>query len=206
MMHGRKTRPQPQLSTSALHFSSTTSTTSTMIEVTIGGCESSYFAGEQIELTVTFTNTNPNPRLSSSSNSTTPVSPNPPRSAASHRRGTHSTSSASLPRPPTSPGVHQAFHTRHRPSLSASSDPPRTRRGLIGFPPAPLHSHRPLQPNTSFNAAVSRAQRLTSTRSLSVSLSPSQLEDPSSNSPAPSPSTPDACAYVRPSFRPLNAR
>jgi len=165
-----------------------------MIEVTIGGCESSYFAGEQIELTVTFSNTN---TLPSSSNSLS--SPNPPRSAASHRRGTHSTSSAPLPRPPTSPGVHQAFHTPTRPSLSAS-DPQRTRRGHIGFPSPPLHSHRPVQPDTPFNAPVS--QRLSSSRSLSVSLSPSQLqlEDPSGNScaPSPSPSTPGACAYVRP--------
>ena len=175
----------------------------TMIEVMIGGCESSYFAGEQIELTVTFTNTNTRP---SSSNLSTPASPNPPRSAASHRRGTHSTSSAPLPRPPTSPGVHQVFHTHHRPSLSVSSNPPRTRRGFIGFQSVPLHSHRPVQPGTPSNAPVSRSQRLASSRSLSVTLSPSQLEDPSSNSLVPSPSTPDACAYVRPSFRPLNAR
>jgi len=179
-------------------------TTTTMIEVTIGGCESSYFAGEQIELTLTFTNTNTRP---SSSNSTAPVSPNPPRSAASHRRGTHSISSAPLPRPATSPGVHQSFHTHHRPSLSASSDPPRTRRGLIGFSSAPLHSLHHVPQNTPFNAAVSRAKRLAGSRSLSVNLLPSQLEDnPSSNSRTPSPSTPDDCAYVRPSFRPRNAR
>lgn len=181
------------------------SITPPMIEVTIGGCESSYFAGEQIELTVTFTNTKTRP---SSSNSTVPPSPRPnsPRGAASHRKGTHSTSSAPLPRPPTSPGVHQVFHTHRRPSLATSSDPPRTRRGFIGFPSVPLHSHRPVQPDAPLNIAVSRAQRLASSRSLSVSLSPPQLEDPSSNSLAPSPSTPDACAYVRPPFGSLNAR
>jgi hypothetical protein len=173
-----------------------------MIEVTIGGCESSYFAGEQIELTVTFTNVNTRP----SSTPTAPASPNSPRSPASHRRGTHSISFAPLPRPPTSPGV---FHA-HRPSLptsaSASADPPRTRRGLIGFSPAPLHSPRHVQRNIPSNAAASHAKRLASSRSLSVSLSPSQLEDVSSNSPPPSPSAPDACAYVRPSFRPPRAR
>jgi hypothetical protein len=180
-----------------------------MIEVTIGGCESSYFAGEQIELTVTFTNTNSdaNTRLSSSNAS---PKPNPPRSAASHRKGTHSTSSAPLPRPPTSPGVHQVPHKYHRPSHSASvsapSDPPRTRRGFIGFPSVPLYPHRPVQPNAPFNAAASRAQRVATSRSLS--LSPSQLEDEEtlSNSRVPSPSTPDACAYVRPSSRSLNTR
>jgi RAB6A-GEF complex partner protein 2 len=173
-----------------------------MIEVTIGGCESSYFAGEQIELTVTFTNTNTRP----SSNSTAPASPNPPRSAPIHRRGTHSISSAPLPRPPTSPGIHQSFQTHHRPSLSASSDSPRTRRGLIGLPSAPVYSLRPVQRNTPVSAHISHAKRLASSRSLSVNLSLSQLEVVSSNSRAPSPATPDACAYVRPSFRPLNAR
>ena len=105
------------------------------MEVMIGGCESNYFVGEQIELTVTFTNTFIHP---SSSNSTAPASPNPPRSAASHRRGTHSTSSPPLSSLSTSPGVHQVFHTHHRPSLSVSSDPPRTRRGFIGFRSVPL--------------------------------------------------------------------
>jgi len=173
-----------------------------MVEVTIGGCESSYFAGEQVELTITFTNTYTRP---SSSNSTAPLSPQPPRSPNSHRRGTHSISSAPLPRPPTSPGMRQSFHTHSRPSLSTSSDP-RTRRGLIGFTPAPSHSFHHAQRNPPFNAAVSRAKRLASSVSLSVNLSPSQLVDSSSNSRAPSPSTPDACAYVRPSFRRLNAR
>ena len=176
--------------------------TITMIEVAIGGYESSYFAGEQVELTVTFTNTNSRP---SSSSLTTPVSPNPPRSPASHRRGTHSISSVPLPRPPTSPGV-QSFHTHHRPPLSTSSNLPRTRRGLIGFPSTPLQSPHYVQRNTPSSTAVSRAKRLASSRSLSDSLSPPQLEDPLNDSRAPSTSTPDACAYVRPSFRHLIAR
>lgn len=172
-----------------------------MIEVTIGGCESSYFAGEQVELTVTFTNTNTNTRPSSNSTAVTP-----PRSPASHRRGTHSISSAPLPRPPTSPGMRQSFHTHNRPSLSTSSQPPRTRRGLIGFTPALSHSLHHVQRDTPFNAAVSRTKRLAGSLSFSVNLSPLQLDEPSNNSRAPSPSAPDACAYVRPSFRPLNAR
>ena len=174
-----------------------------MIEVTIGGCESSYFAGEQVELTITFTNTNTRP--SSNSTATAPVSPHPPRSPASHRRGTHSISSAPLPRPPTSPGMRQSFHTHNQPSLS-TSDLPRTRRGLIGFTPAPSHSLHHVQRNPPFSPTVSRTKRLANGLSLSVNLSPSQLGDLPSNSCAPSPSTPDACAYVRPSFRPLNAR
>lgn len=177
-----------------------------MIEVTIGGCESSYFAGEQVELTVTFTNTNTNTRPSSSnSTAVTPLSAHPPRSPASHRKGTHSISSAPLPRPPTSPGMRQSFHTHTGPSLH-TSEPPRTRRGLIGFTSALSHSLHHVQGNTPFNAAVSRTKRLAGSLSLSVNLSPLQLDEPSNNSRAPSPLTPDVCAYVRPSFRPLNAR
>ncbi|KIN99061.1 hypothetical protein M404DRAFT_823743 [Pisolithus tinctorius Marx 270] len=65
------------------------------IRVQVTPSQASYFAGEPFTVTITFTNTRTpeSPRARSSNSSNT------------HRRGSHSISSAPLARPPTSPGL-----------------------------------------------------------------------------------------------------
>ncbi|KAI6153006.1 Rgp1-domain-containing protein [Pisolithus tinctorius] len=65
------------------------------IRVQVTPSQASYFAGEPFTVTITFTNTRTpeSPRARSSNSSNT------------HRRGSHSISSAPLARPPTSPGI-----------------------------------------------------------------------------------------------------
>ena len=64
------------------------------IRVLVTPAQSSYFAGETLAVTITFTNTR-------SSN----YVPTPRSAPYTHKRGSHSISSAPLARPPTSPGM-----------------------------------------------------------------------------------------------------
>ncbi|KAE9404371.1 Rgp1-domain-containing protein [Gymnopus androsaceus JB14] len=68
------------------------------IRVVVTPSQSSYFAGETLSVTITFTNT----RTRSPEGETDRAGPS--RSARTHKRASHSISSAPIARPPTSPG------------------------------------------------------------------------------------------------------
>ncbi|KAF8638674.1 hypothetical protein AX17_002019 [Amanita inopinata Kibby_2008] len=94
------------------------------IRVVVAPSQSSYFAGEVCSVTITFTNTH-SPH----------AAPIPPSRNASytHKRGSHSISSAPLARPPTSPGIPRspvlpsAHLRRSKPEMEIPS-----RKGFVG--------------------------------------------------------------------------
>ncbi|KIM32590.1 hypothetical protein M408DRAFT_62228 [Serendipita vermifera MAFF 305830] len=118
------------------------------MEVTIAPSSSCYFAGEEFRVNITFTN-----------------STAPSAAARSHRRG-HSISSAPLARPPTSPGVFSHKYTPSSP-VPLNTAPINTpgRRGLVGGNPIPFE-----------HPAKTRLKRLAGTKSLSTSLSQTEVE------------------------------
>lgn len=159
---------------------STTATTMMMdtdspIRVVVTPSQSSYFAGEPFSVTITFTNTH-SPEAGPSSRPT-------PHSSHGHKRGAHSISSAPLARPPTSPGTPRsaAVAPPTPRSKHLADDLPR-RKGLIGKskPPPASHQPTPSLPQNSENLPdliEQRRKRQLAPKSLSVSISPYELED-----------------------------
>ena len=140
--------------------SSTTSDADSPIRVVVTPSQSSYFAGEPFSITITFTNTR------------TPESI-PLRST--HKRGAHSVSSAPLARPPTSPGTPR---TSTPPPLRVNANGVGdrkigiTRKGFIGkgslLPKGAEELPDVLE--------QSRKRLLAKARSLSVTVSPHEVE------------------------------
>ncbi|KAH7884076.1 Rgp1-domain-containing protein [Phlebopus sp. FC_14] len=87
------------------------------IRVQVTPSQASYFAGELFSVTISFTNTR---------------SPESPKARNTHKRGSHSISSAPLARPPTSPGIPRsaALPSIARPQSNGRELP--TRKRLIG--------------------------------------------------------------------------
>lgn len=132
------------------------------VRVVVVPSQSSYFAGEPFSVTITFTNTRlQEPGL------TKPVS-------HGHKRGAHSISSAPLARPPTSPGTPRSAATPTFSRAKPRDDLPR-KKGLIG-----KTKHIPLLPQNNEplpELIEQRRKRQLAHKSLSVSISPFELED-----------------------------
>ncbi|CAA7266333.1 unnamed protein product [Cyclocybe aegerita] len=132
------------------------------VRVVVTPSQSSYFAGEPFSVTITFTNTR-----------TPEAGPSRP-SSHSHKRGAHSISSAPLARPPTSPGTPRSAATPSIPRGKPVDELPR-RKNLIGKPKPP-----PVLPQSSEeipNLIEQRRKKQLAPKSLSVSISPFELED-----------------------------
>ncbi|EMD41460.1 hypothetical protein CERSUDRAFT_110035 [Gelatoporia subvermispora B] len=126
------------------------------IRVVVTPSQASYFAGEPFSVTITFTNTR-TPEISSSRSAS--------HSAAStHKRGAHSVSSVPLARPPTSPGTRTALPAA--PTRNTTVGSVTTRKGLIG---------RGRPPKGADDLPEAEARRKQLTKSLSLSLSPTEL-------------------------------
>jgi RAB6A-GEF complex partner protein 2 len=121
------------------------------IRVVVTPSQSSYFAGEPFSVTITFTNTR-----------SIEAGPSKPHS---HKRGSHSISSAPLARPPTSPGTPR---TIAQPLPSQRGELP-VRRGLVGKERAKDEEELP-------NLLEQRRKRLLG-KSLSVSIAPHELNE-----------------------------
>ncbi|KDR68796.1 hypothetical protein GALMADRAFT_231119 [Galerina marginata CBS 339.88] len=132
------------------------------VRVVVTPSQSSYFAGEPFTVTITFTNTR-----------SPEAGPSRPTSH-SHKRGAHSISSAPLARPPTSPGTPRSAALPSTSRTTANDELPR-RKGLIGKtkPPPTLPTHSDKLPEL----LEQRRKRQLVPKSLSVSVSPFQLED-----------------------------
>ena len=129
------------------------------IRVVVAPSQASYFAGEPFSVSITFTNTR------------TPEAPvaAPRSSSHTHRRGAHSISSVPLSRPPTSPGTPRTVVPVFLPRSNNGASSSTLRKGLIG------HS----LPSKSFDEPPSAEvlrKRLLASRSLSATLSPSDLQ------------------------------
>ncbi|PPQ70636.1 hypothetical protein CVT24_000679 [Panaeolus cyanescens] len=159
------------------------------IRVVVTPSQSSYFAGETFAVTVTFTNTR------SISNSSGEAGPSRPHSYT-HRRGAHSISSAPLARPPTSPGTPRSAVTPAPPRPKPTPDELPRRKGIIGKPKA---KPTPTLPNGSDplpELLEQRRKRQLAHKSLSVSISPYELEDQLHGAVATSsPGSPKALLY-----------
>lgn len=140
----------------------------TALRVVVSPSQSSYFAGEPLQVTITITNTR-----SASEPAPQPSIPIfPPRHA--HKRSAHSVSSAPLARPPTSPGLIRSTSSTAVPSssklvsgngLGVNS---AQRKGLVGVRDTPAdHLHPEIQD----------VRKRISAKSLSVDILPSQMED-----------------------------
>ncbi|PFH46889.1 hypothetical protein AMATHDRAFT_68853 [Amanita thiersii Skay4041] len=154
------------------------------IHVTIAPSQSSYFAGETFSVTITFTNTH-SPDVAPNS-STISL----PRTASyTHKRGSHSISSAPLARPPTSPGMPRTpfnppTHVGRR--LKPDVEIP-LKKGLIGkhllIPSPRVFQDKQDKQSTLLSKRKDDLPELLEQRrkkllakSLSVSISPSELE------------------------------
>ncbi|KJA20825.1 hypothetical protein HYPSUDRAFT_68151 [Hypholoma sublateritium FD-334 SS-4] len=132
------------------------------VRVVVVPSQSSYFAGEPFSVTITFTNT----RLQE-------ARLNKPASHG-HKRGAHSISSAPLARPPTSPGTPRSAATPTFSRTKPGDDLPR-KKGLIG-----KTKHISLLPQNNEplpELIEQRRKRQLAHKSLSVSISPFELED-----------------------------
>ena len=144
------------------------------VRVVVTPSQSSYFAGEPFSVTITFTNT----RSPEAGPSTRPTP-----SSHGHKRGAHSISSAPLARPPTSPGTpRSAAVVPPTPRSKPLRDELPTRKGLIGKskPPSASQQPTPSLPQNSENLPdliEQRRKRQLAPKSLSVSISPYELED-----------------------------
>ena len=142
----------------------TTGDADSPIRIVVTPSQSSFFAGELFSVKITFTNTR------------SPETASAKPSSQTHKRGSHSISSAPLARPPTSPGTPRSVAV---PSSSTKQkgriyDVPR-RKNLIG---------RPQQASISSSAVgevpdliEGRRKRQLAPKSLSVSISPYDAQD-----------------------------
>lgn len=144
---------------------STTTDIDTALRVVVSPSQSSYFAGEPLQVTITITNT----RSASES------APLPSLSAArhAHKRSAHSVSSAPLARPPTSPGLLRSTSSVAVPSSSklVNGTGPKNiieRKGLVGLRGAPQGADQ-LPPE------IRDGRKRMLGKSLSVDILPSQL-------------------------------
>lgn len=130
------------------------------IRVVVTPSQSAYFAGETLSVTITFTNTR-----------TRSPEAGPNRSARTHKRASHSISSAPIARPPTSPA---GLYKPQTPGPESPAIPSRQsslgdgtlprRRGLIG--------KRDTVPDL-----VEQRRNKMLTKSLSLTISPHEDED-----------------------------
>ncbi|RPD58460.1 Rgp1-domain-containing protein [Lentinus tigrinus ALCF2SS1-6] len=127
------------------------------IRVVVTPSQASYFAGEPFSVSITLTNTR------------TPEAPvaAPRSSSHAHRRGAHSISSVPLSRPPTSPGTPRTVVPLFLPRSNNGAGSSTLRKGLIGRSLSKSSDEPP-------SAEVLR-KRLLASRSLSATLSPSDL-------------------------------
>jgi len=133
---------------------STTIDANSPVRVVVTPSQSSYFAGEPFSVTITFTNTR------------SPEAGPSKQTFQAHKRGAHSISSAPLARPPTSPGTPRSAIAQQSVSrLKLSEELPR-RKGLIGKAPPEFPE-----------LIEQRRKRQLAAKSLSVSLTPKDLED-----------------------------
>jgi RAB6A-GEF complex partner protein 2 len=128
------------------------------LRITITPYQSAYFAGEHFAVTITFTNTLTPSSVLPKSASTTSLS-------RTHKRGSHSVSSAPLARPPTSPGLQTL---RQGQSAALKSEKP-LRKGLIGVGIGSARDDR-------LGELYDSKRRNAHGRSLSVHISPTDLE------------------------------
>ncbi|KAJ3879668.1 Rgp1-domain-containing protein [Lentinula edodes] len=100
------------------------------IRAVVTPSQSAYFAGETLSVTITFTNT----RTYSPEGEAGPSSRADalPRSSRTHKRASHSVSSAPIARPPTSSAVPGSPAPSRQTSLGQESGTRIKRRGLIG--------------------------------------------------------------------------
>ncbi|KAF9552700.1 Rgp1-domain-containing protein [Agrocybe pediades] len=134
----------------------TTSDASSPVRVVVTPSQSSYFAGEPFSVTITFTNTR------------SPTEAGPSKASfQAHKRGAHSISSAPLARPPTSPGTPRSALAQQSASrVKINNEELPRRKGFIGKAP------------TEFPDLIEqRRKRQLAAKSLSVSLTPKDLED-----------------------------
>lgn len=138
----------------------------TALRVVVSPSQSSYFAGEPLQVTITITNTR----------SATEPTPLPSLSAPrhAHKRSAHSVSSAPLARPPTSPGLLRSTSSAavSSPSKLSNGSGPKNveRKGLVGLRSAPIGAdHLPLE--------IKDGRKRMLGKSLSVDILPSQLEE-----------------------------
>lgn len=159
------------------------------IRVVVTPSQSSYFAGETFAVTITFTNTR------SASNASGEPGPSRPHTYT-HRRGAHSISSAPLARPPTSPGTPRSAVTPAPPKPKTTPDELPRRKGIIG---KAKPKTTPTLPNGSDplpELLEQRRKRQLAHKSLSVSISPYELEDHLGGAVASSsPGSPKALLY-----------
>lgn len=144
---------------------STTADIDTALRVVVSPSQSSYFAGEPLQVTITITNTR------SASEPTSLPSLSAARQA--HKRSAHSVSSAPLAQPPTSPGLLRSTSSVAVPSSSklVNGTGPKNiilRKGLVGLRGAPEGAdHLPLE--------IKEGRKRMLGKSLSVDILPSQL-------------------------------
>jgi hypothetical protein len=129
------------------------------LRITITPYQSAYFAGEHFAVTITFTNTLSPSSVLPKSASTTSLN-------RSHKRGSHSVSSAPLARPPTSPGLQTL---RQGQSAALKSEEKPSRKGLIGVGIGSAKDDR-------LGDLADSKKRTAHGRSLSVHISPADLE------------------------------
>lgn len=144
----------------------TTTDIDTALRVVVSPSQSSYFAGEPLQVTITITNTRSASEPSSSLSST-------PRHA--HKKNAHSVSSAPLARPPTSPGLLRSTSSAAVPSTSkllngnGSGTKGFERKGLVGLRQPPIGAD-------FLPAEIKDGRKRTFGKSLSVDILPSQLD------------------------------
>ncbi|KZT24659.1 Rgp1-domain-containing protein [Neolentinus lepideus HHB14362 ss-1] len=132
----------------------------TGIRVIVTPTQSAYFAGETFSVSITITNIRP-----------VHAQWIPPRSLShTHKRASHSVSSAPLARPPTSPGTPRTAVTPI-PSLKPpnGNDKRPRRRGLVGKSSA--------NGGDSLPGFLDQSRKRLLAKSLSVSLSPNELQE-----------------------------
>lgn len=132
------------------------------IRVTVTPTQASYFAGEPFIVNITFTNIR--------SPETAPTTSTLRSASHGHKRSAHSISYVPLSRPPTSPGMSRSAHAPVMPVRGATKKAGLSRKGLIG---RRLSSEdRMKSPSASFEGR----QGLLASKSLSISISPHELQ------------------------------
>ncbi|TFK47962.1 Rgp1-domain-containing protein, partial [Heliocybe sulcata] len=135
---------------------SSSSDADTGIRVVVTPTQSAYFAGETFSVSITITNTRP-----------VHAQWNSPKSVPyTHKRASHSVSSAPLARPPTSPGTPRTAVTPIPALKPGGNDKRPRRRGLIGK-----------APTNGVDGVPELSRKKLLAKSLSLSLSPKELQE-----------------------------
>ncbi|EIM92050.1 Rgp1-domain-containing protein [Stereum hirsutum FP-91666 SS1] len=178
---------------------STTADIDTALRVVVSPSQSSYFAGEPLQVTITITNTR----------SASEPANLPSLSAArhAHKRSAHSVSSAPLARPPTSPVPSSPrISSPLARTPSTSSDPPvpahhphARKPSLLEIPSQPTAAPLVNQPAHPFNGTLSQLPPVPQTASASASSFSVSLDPIAETLTSPIPQTPGIPSPITPS-------